>query len=250
VILSQLVLTADSMSKLEPDERAFLLLAGQFSNDLTVLHKLVACSFREPADELEHKANAVFVAVLLKTLASKLWQGWELIINVYDGRRIGRANWLRKDTQLQAALKIVRSSFKSDRLLKAIRDQFGYHYDPDSISHHLGTVLAENGFEMMYSEHAVNAYYLSSELTSWSGILRTADGERFEQKMGTLVEGIAARSSAFLNLLKHIGRAFSQHVVADLGGTLEEKSTTEVLSIDPRDAILPVFLSAEDENEG
>ncbi len=239
--LNRLVLTASGVAKLTPEERTFLALAGQFSNDLTVLHKLMTVSFREPPDELEHKANSVLVGVLLKTLASKLCQGWEIVAKAFDGAKVGKAEWLRANGALQAALAQLRLYFGNPNPIADIRNQFGSHYDTGPMSSHLDAVLAENGFEMLYGDKVANAFYMSSELATWSAVLGTTDDEQFKAKMRALVLEVAARSGEFFDFLNLVAEAFCKHVVKDLGGDLHKEGATQVVCVEASDAVLPLF---------
>ena len=239
--LTKLVLTAGGVAKLTATERTFLALAGQFSNDLTILHKLMTVSFREPPNELEHKANSVLVAVLLKTLASKMCQGWEIVEKAFDGAQVGKAEWLRANHALQAGLAQLRSYFKKTNPIADIRNKFGSHYDTAPLSSHLDSVLAENGFEMLYGDKAVNAFYMSSELATWSAVLGTTDEDEFEERMKALVLEVANKSGEFLDFLNVVAEAFCRHVVQVLGGELIKDGTAQVAGVEPSDAVLPLF---------
>lgn len=48
--LNKLVLGSAGVARLTAEERTFFALACQFSNDLTILHKLVPC----PAIDMDH----------------------------------------------------------------------------------------------------------------------------------------------------------------------------------------------------
>jgi hypothetical protein len=239
--LTRLVLTAAGVAKLTAEERTFLALAGQFSNDLTILHKLMTASFREPPAEIEHKANAVLVGVLLKTVASKLLQGWELVAKAFDGAQVGRAPWLRSNVALQEALGRVRAYFARPNPIAEIRNQFGSHYDTAPMASQLDAVLAENGFEMLCGDKVVNCFYMSSEVATWSAVLKTVDDAQFEVQMKALVLEVADISGEFLGLLNLVAEAFCKHVVRDLGGELTKMDSLKVTTLEPSDAVLPLF---------
>jgi hypothetical protein len=239
--LTRLGVPPNAASKLSGDELTFFALIGQFSNDLTILHKLVTVSFREPADELEHAANAVLVSVLLKALASKLWQGWELVRRTVDKGCLGKSNWLRDNANLQAAIAKLCSYYSVTNTIKTIRNKFGAHYDRQKLAGKLPILLAAKGFEVLYSDRAINAFYVTSEVAAWSAILGTTDEHEFPERMRELVLEVAARSSDFIHLLNLVSQAFITHVVSDVGGTFEKLAESEVTPIEPKDAVLPLF---------
>jgi hypothetical protein len=240
--LTQLVLAGEGLSKLTAEEQTFLVLAGQLSNDLTILHKLVTSSFREPPQELEHKANMVLVAVLLKTLAAKLYQGWELIHNAFDGAQVGRAKWLRTNKQLQKRFRIIRKYFEKENIIEIIRNKFAAHYDTDAVASTLPGILQQVGFEMIYGSTVGNAFYVSSEVVTWCTILGTTEDGEFARRMEERANEVAAKAGEFLELVNAVAAAFCTHVVRDLGGRLEERGHALVNAVGPRQAVLPLFL--------
>jgi hypothetical protein len=239
--LNKLVLTPVGVAKLTPEERTFLALAGQFSNDLTILHKLMTVSFREPPDELEHMANFVLVGVLLKTLAAKLCQGWEVVEKAFYGAQVGKAEWLRTNAALQTALDQLRLYFSKQNPIAEIRNRFGSHYDTEPLAPHLDAVLADSGFEMLCGDRVANYFYTTSESATWSSILGTTDEGAFRARMNELVHEVASKAGDFFEFLNRVAEAFCTHVVRDLGGELVEVSVTEVACVGPNDALLPLF---------
>ena len=66
--------------KLSREERGFFVLVGQLADEVTLLQKLLMFSSRELTDTAEDKAHSALVVLFAKMLASKLWQGWQLIL--------------------------------------------------------------------------------------------------------------------------------------------------------------------------
>ncbi len=239
--LNKLVLGSAGVARLTPEERTFFALACEVSNDLTVLHKLVTVSFREPPDELEHLANSVLVGVLLKALASKLYQGWEVVEKAFYGAQVGKAKWLRTNVALQTALDQLRVYFTKPNPIAEVRNRFGSHYDTEPLTPHLDAVLAENGFEMLYGDKVANYFYTTSELATWSAVLGTTDETVFPERMHDLVLEVADKAGDFFHFLNRVAEAFCTHVVKDLGGELLRAGATEVTCVGPNDAVLPLF---------
>jgi hypothetical protein len=105
----------------------------------------------------------------------------------------------------------------------------------------LDAVLADNGFEMLYGDKVVNSFYMSSELATWSAVLKTTDEAEFRARMKNLVLEVADISSVFLGLLKLVAKAFCDHVVLDLGGALTQEESLQITPLEPSDAVLPLF---------
>lgn len=202
---------------------------------------LVTASFREPPDELEQMANSVLVGVLLKTLASKLYQGWEVVEKSFYGAQVGKAPWLRTNVALQSALDQLRVYFSKPNPIAEIRNRFGSHYDTEPLAPHLDAVLADNGFEMLYGDKVANYFYTTSELATWSAVLGTTDETVFPARMKELVLEVADKAGDFFEFLNRVAEAFCTHVVKDLGGDLVKVGATDVVCVEPNDVRLPLF---------
>ena len=76
------------LNKVPEDERTFHLMAGQLANDLNILSKLIII-FSNPVSghEILRRANTTSAILLIKLLAGRLNEGWELMC-----RHFWRAN--------------------------------------------------------------------------------------------------------------------------------------------------------------
>ena len=240
--LTELVLKG--AEKLSPEERGFLVLAGQFSNEVTLLQKLLMCSSREFTDTVEDQAHSTLTVMFAKMLACKIWQGWELIDSVFQGARVSRANWLRQNGDLTVLIRNMRTEFEGECLLKQIRNQFGYHYDLEPIESYASDAVSEHGFSVLYTDRIINSFYPSSEVIGWSAMLDAPEPEDFAKEFPKFIDYVAKRAGDFMDLLNMIMEAFFVHVVNDLGGELEEVSKYSVRGEVPCAKVTyPVFLS-------
>ncbi len=227
---------------LSDEELGFLTLAGQLSNEITMLSKLLENSSGQAKTAAETKANSVLIVLLAKALATKIWQGWELIDRFYYGAKVSRASWLRTNQTLTTHLRSMKDSITKDPVYEDIRNQFGCHYDLEPIAEVARPTTIANGFEMLYGDKPINSFYITSEVATWSSILGATEDDEFETSYREFVNKIAARSGEFQTLFNLIMEAFCTHVVDDLGGSLEEIRESRVRNaVCKKQARYPVF---------
>ncbi len=242
MIVTELVLKG--ADRLSPEERGFLVLAGQFSNEITLLQKLLMCSDRDHAQTVEDQAHMTLTVMFAKMLACKIWQGWELIESVFHGAQVSRGNWLRQNQELTDLIRRMRPDFQSGCLLERIRNQFGYHYDLEPIKTYASDAISEHGFSVLYTDRRINSFYTSSEAIAWSSMLDAPEADDFAREYPRFIEDVAKRAGDFMDLLNGVMEAFFAHVVNDLGGELEKIGETPVEgAVDCSQVQYPVFLA-------
>lgn len=242
MVLTELVLKG--AEKLSSEEQRFLVLMGLFANEILTLQKLLMCCHRDEFETPEDRAQTVFVVLFAKTLANKIWQGWELVQDVFHGAQVSRSDWMRENKNLTGLIRKMKKHFRDGCLLERIRNQFGYHYDLASIERFAEDAISEQGFEVLYSDRTINSFYLSSEAIAWSAMLGAREAGEFEQKYPEFIDEVARRAGDFMDLVNGIMEAFVVHVVEDLGGKFENVSETPVVGvIDCSQVKYPVFLT-------
>ncbi len=240
--LTELML--NGAEKLSPEERGFLVLAGQFSNEITLLQKLLMCSNRETDDTVEDQAHTTLTVMFAKLLACKIWQGWELIESVYHGARVSRSDWLRENSNLIGLIRDMRSEFDGECLLKKVRNRFGFHYDLEPIESYASEAVTEHGYRVLYTDRRINSFYPSSEVIGWSAMLEAPEAEDFAREFPLFIDYVAKRAGDFMELLNCVMETFFTHVVDDLGGKLEEVTTIPVRhEVKCAEVTYPVFLA-------
>ena len=207
------------------------------------LESLLARPYRNIVIIVGPGTSTILVSVLLKALASKLWQGWKMVRQEVANGCLGKSAWLKQDAPLQEAVAKLCDYYGTANVIKTIRNKFGAHYDPAKSKRQFTGLSTADGFEVLYSDRLINAFYVTSEVAVWSTILDTTDEPEFRRRMKKLVEQVAARSQEFLQLLNLVSRAFINHSVQDLGGTFLPVAESNVDAVSPEDARLPLFIT-------
>jgi hypothetical protein len=70
------------LNKVPEDERTLHLMAGQLANDLNILSKLIIILLNPVSGhEIIRNANTTSATLLIKFLAGRLNEGWELMVS-------------------------------------------------------------------------------------------------------------------------------------------------------------------------
>ena len=233
----------DGFNRLTEVERTFLILLGECANDLTTLSKLTAAANRRPpSDELELKASAVLQAVLLKLLGARLWQSWKLLQGYYQGQVLKESTWLRGNTSVQEHIKRLKQRLGDGCVWERIRNEFAYHYDPNVVAQLLTNDILGGQFELVSEERVINSFFISSEMGIWSSILQVDNDAAFSEKFPQLVEDAVDLTFDLVPVIRELVTVFVRHVVEDLGGSWEVRSSTISISAVPYEsAVLPLF---------
>jgi hypothetical protein len=230
------------IDKLSEVERTFMVLLGEFANDLTNLHKLLKAAGREPPDELEMQANVVLKLVLLKLLGARIWQIWELLRSFYQKKVLSESSWLHGKSTLHILIGKLKHELPDGCVWDHIRDQFAYHYDSGALGPVIAADVLGGQFDLVSSGKVTNSFFISSEMAVWSAILGVNDDETFAEAFRPVVEQAADLAAELVDVIRELFTAFVAHVVNDLGGSWEvESSTTSIAAVAYKNARLPLF---------
>jgi len=234
-------LSVSGFDQLEPDELAFFVLLGQLNNELTILLKLALQCPPPSSNHTEQRAGVSFTLFVLKHLALKLWQGWELIQNVYQGNAVSKAGWLRDDAEIVGHIRSMKREFYSGCRLERIRHKSAAHYDANLIRDSARVVFRDNPMEYLHADKIMNGLHITSDHATWEALLETADDGTFDVEYPKAVDYVAERTGEALRLVNLLTERFTRHVVEDLGGHLQEVMREEVHAVGSKAAILPLF---------
>jgi hypothetical protein len=131
------------LNKVPEDERTFHLMAGQLANDLNILSKLIIMLLNHASEqELLRRANTTSAILLIKLLAGRLNEGWELMCRQFfpskqsDGKRqsdhvsIYDRYVVDFDDYAKAQLDNIQRYFGKKNIVRTIRNRASFHADP------------------------------------------------------------------------------------------------------------------------
>jgi len=146
------------LDRLRQEERAVIVVMLQMMNEISILrkHLIFAGNGSENPKGAQRTAQRVVSLFLLRELAGKLYEGWEVLRKGYYGRRLsysyeGRGGHLSAKGK-QARGKIDAYFKATDCLIKRIRDKHTSHYDIEAVEEGMKSHGPANPCPMLLAE--------------------------------------------------------------------------------------------------
>lgn len=213
--LTKYVLSREQILGIPATDRALMIWCGHIHNELmTLLGLFRAVGNTEVSSAVEREAQIAQQLTVVKTIAGKLWESWELL-------RKGFFSGLAKtyepllDAKTKRSLDVIKGYFGRTPPLHALRNHYAFHYAfgdlcdlpdkwdsvTDELTFYVGPVPSQTLF--VVSEAIVNRS-MFVEL----GAGNLADGvQRFWADIAKINEALIAVSAALFGLVvqQHVG---------------------------------------------
>jgi hypothetical protein len=205
--LHELHYTKAELANAPEKERLFYLMATGLANDLQSLMKFFAVAVDEQRDELiiKHGGSAVGM-LMLRLLAGRLWEGWQLICNAYKPIEVHYENQLGPESK--KALGELRAYFGQKRnLINTVRDKIGFHADKGIVKRAFERVPDDADMGDYLCRTIGNTLYFSAEMLHYEAIdsftgtsdqlaslhILISDCQRLVGHFNTFIFGFAAK---------------------------------------------------------
>jgi hypothetical protein len=208
----------DSIPK---DERMFHVMAGQLANDLNILTKLMHMAMNPVAGhEVLTRANTTVAMLVIKLLAGRLNEGWELIkcqfpplYNRYEGD-------LSDDAKQQYTN--LKKYFSKKNLINAIRKQLAFHQDPKAVKSGYDAITNDETFVDYYSQFRGHCLYYSSEVIAFLAMTKLVnDADDCRAAIGQIVDETTRISKWIGDFILEFMRVFMVRYIAGSIGSIE-----------------------------
>jgi hypothetical protein len=131
----KLTLTKADLDKIPPDERQLYLMGGLVLNDINTLSKLVIIAMRTPqADEMERWGAMTQSFLLVKLFAGRLFEGHELIKNIFLGKKMRQKYIDELSQKAQLGLTELNRYFGRKNSVEIVRNTFAFHMGAGEIA--------------------------------------------------------------------------------------------------------------------
>lgn len=151
-------------------ECQFLLGFGHATNEIMVLQKVtIAALPRGPSEnEIDTVARITQATTFVRMMASKLLECWRFVEKAFFKERLGlKYNESLIGAKGMKALTDLKAYFSGQNMLQTIRDQYGFHYDKDSITANPESVADHELWEIFCSDvRANNLYYVAEAVAN------------------------------------------------------------------------------------
>ena len=202
--ITKVLIPQEKLNILSENERVFFIQMGTLLNEVNILHKLIIFSTKEVMNETERKAQNSQVLFLLRILALKLNEGWDLINKGFYNSQISKDYYKRLDETGKNNLNKLKRYFRKENLIERVRNRFAAHYDQEEIKKQIQEIQKKLNcevFEIFVSEEHANCLYYMSEIILTSAISESADILDIHKTIDQLYSDVMQIAKCFLDFL-------------------------------------------------
>lgn len=170
VELHELHYTKADLARAPKRDRIFFLMATGLANDLQTLYKVFALAVADDGDDpIIQQGNSAVGMMMLRTLAGRLWEGRNLLENVYKPIEEHYRHDLSEEAT--AGLSHLRTYFNQRRnLINTVRDKIGFHADRGIVSAAFDRLPDDADMGDYFSTTIGNTLYYSAEMLHFEAI--------------------------------------------------------------------------------
>jgi len=180
---------------MEEKERSFFIQFGEILNEINILYRcFLATSNLTWETEVEQKAKISQLFFFIRSLASKLYEGWIIINSGYVESALALKFDKGLGDQAAESLFAIRKYFGRKNNILIIRNKLGFHYEykmvGDGIKHL--DEIEENDLKLFLTPSTGNCIYSLSDAIIFAGmkkdLILSKRSEIFDQLMGEITE--------------------------------------------------------------
>ena len=234
--IRRISLSKDTLLKMEPADRAFLLLAGHIQNELNSVQKVFAFCLHNGRTKLgspiEGLANGMQAMIFARMLAGKLWEAQQVVHKAFFNTPLGpRVKSKLQPVAQQSLKKITKYFAKKGNTIQRVRQSFAFHYSPDQFGRNWEAVADEPFFELIAGGTVGNNLHLASEMVANAALLNALNPKGREVALGEFFNEIQSVASDFTNFLEGtIIAILEEHFGTDLSALGREEEISPALS--------------------
>jgi hypothetical protein len=240
--LLKLEFQKSKLSSMPETERLFFIQATMLLNELSTLLRCFWLSYpnEKSNNEITDKALVFQKLFFSRTLAGKLYLGWELMEKLFFGHKLSIQYEPNLSEEGKEALTNLKRYFGKQNIIKTFRNKFSFHYelDSDAVITQLNTISESDLLEILIHESSINCKYFISDDIFTSAILAysTETNDKLEalDKFLSEVAKVTAQFIIFLNACVAI------MVKMYLG-----KNYIEIEIPEPEEITIPCFIKVE-----
>jgi hypothetical protein len=243
------------LNKVPEDERTFHLIAGQLANDLNILSKLIIILLNPVSGhEILRRANTTSAILLIKLLAGRLNEGWELMCRQFlpsnqsdRKRRPDHVSIYRRyaadfDDNAKAQLGKIEKYFgKKNNIVRTIRNRASFHADPTVLTKGYAKFTDDEIFVDFHSQYRGHCLYFSSEIINLLGMIQLANKTDWKSGIDQIVCETIEVADWFGDVILAFITAFTMKYIEPTLGDVEADKIT-INDGPPIDAVtIPFF---------
>jgi hypothetical protein len=220
--LSPVTFSKGLLDAASEDERMFHVMAGQLANDLNILTKLMAMAMAmDPVGKhvVLIRANSTLVVLMIRLIAGRLNEGWELIRRSFLPLHKKYESDLTPEAM--RCLEELKKYFRKENLINKMRKKIAFHADGNTVREGYRAFSHDDTFVDYHSPFHGNCLYYSAEKIGGSAMLQLAGSRDDPQKaVNQIVDEINLISKLFgdfiLDFMKVFMVRYVAHAIAEI----------------------------------
>ena len=224
-------------------ERDFFLLAGHFANEVIFLSKLLVITQDQASEKIPAKAELTQALFVHKTLAGKLYEGWQMIRKYYFGTAISKDYHELLEKDAQEAIKQLNRYFGKGNLISKVRNSYSFHYSSDKIDPTLKEMEDGDEFDMYIAEQHINSLYYVAESVINKAMLQELESNDLQTSFDKLYQDTVEVHRLLLTFIHNFMKvAAGRHFVKTESNPVLEEIEIDLPSLE--ELRLPFFVNA------
>ncbi len=238
--ITRVVFSKANFDKIPANERVFMVQFSMFANEISMLHKFIVFSNYHKEGETILTAQNTQSFFLLKTLAGKLYEGYEIVRKNYFKNQLSKQYDSLLPEESRRALSSLKSYFVGDNLIKKIRNKYAFHNDMDPVREQLGTIPDDEELDIYLASDHGNSLYSMAHIVSSYALFNEVDPSDHLQALDRIFKEILEVASNFLT--------FADGILVEIWGKyriqIESMTEIDLEGIQNIDSVkLPYFVS-------
>jgi len=214
-------------------ERLFYLMICQLANDLNCLSKLIIIAANPiKGHEIKNIASTMMCWFLVKLLAGKLNEGWELIKSDFFPLYKKYENEFSDEEKKK--LKELKKYFGKKNIIYEMRNKFSFHADQKMIRHGY-QILPEGDYVDFLSVYAGHCIYLTSETITTLAMTKMVESEDWKEAVNKITGEIMQVTGWMGDFILDFIKIFAIKYIAqkiDVKDKITFEDSPDILSIE------------------
>ena len=180
---------------MEEKERIFFIQFGEILNEINILYRcFLATSNLKWETEVEQKAKISQLFFFIRSLASKLYEGWIIINSGYVESALSIKLDKALGSEATESLFAIRKYFGKKNNILIIRNKLGFHYEYKMVGDGIKNLeeIEENDLKIFLTPSTGNCIYSLSDAIIFAGmkkdLMLSKRSEIFDQLMDEITK--------------------------------------------------------------
>lgn len=210
-------LDKNALLALPKPERIFFIALGHITNEINGLSKFSywAANSTNTNDDLQEHGQKAAILILMRILAGKLNEAWELLRKNFFGPALSKTYEPVLDKEASTALNNLKKYFRKENAAHLLRNHLSFHYSADEIAASINNV-DEELVVYLDKESAPNNLFYFSETMVIQAIITLLNKTESEHPLEELTEELFNVAAWFVTLADGLMDAIMQKNVKEL----------------------------------